>query len=503
MKVSWRPIARIAGCVGAVLLAAELIYVVAANAVLFSGVIQREVSKPVENVNLVWDRAFSPWPCRAYVWGLRMRVQDEVQQFHLTVGYAKVDVVLWELLHKEFRASYVQASGVSYRQVVKAESTDGQERRLAAFAPIEGFPRPALLPKTPAPPLTPAELAMLWSVRLDRVDATLSELWFVEFRYRGAGRVHGGFELSPLRRLWIGPALLQLDGGELSAGEHPISGAFTARLDFTLPPVDLPSSPGLRIFHELAARLALDAALADLGAAELYVDGLRASGTGRLQADLEIVGGKLTPRSSIEVSLPATRVQIAGYDFTGDTQAKLWVSEDAQAPTARATLKGRLRAPLDRESVEVALSDVTGEVVFADNDISRGLSPKWLHATGGEARVKDASPITRKVCTIVPILPKLVLGDGPLVASASAYLTPAYTLVRLERVKLGNAEIGGAAVAGANGWNGAAAGLFSGVRIGLRLQDGKLGGVPFVSTSWLSEELAKVGIEPEVAARVE
>jgi hypothetical protein len=501
--MQWRLFARAVRRLGALLLALELLYVVVANTILLSGVIQREASKPPENVNLAWSTAYSPWPGRAYVSGLRMRLQDGVQQFRLTVDHAKVDVVLWALLHREFRASHVTATGVSYRQVVKVDGTAGRELRLAAFPPLEGFSRPALRAATQAPPRTPDEIAALWRVELDDVDAVFSELWLLEYRYHGPGRIQGAFALAPLQSLWIGPALVQFDGGELSAGEHRIALAFTARLDLTLGHVDLPSSPGLRIFHTLSGTVAFDTMIEDLGAAALYVDGLGAQGTGRLIADLEIDGGRLTPHSSIGLSLSGSHVQLEGFDFTGDTHAKLWVTEDAQVPMARATLKGKLRVPLAKEFVDADLSDVAADLVLADNDLSSGFGLKWLQATLGEARVQDARPVTRKVGGIVPLAAKLVLGDGPLVASATARVTPGRALVRLERAKLGGAELEGAAVAGAHGWAGAAAGAFGAVPLGLRLKEGKLGAVPLVSPSWLGDELGKLGIGPEVAARVE
>ncbi len=497
--MKWRPLARVARFLGTALLVAELLYVVVANAVIFSGVIQREASKPAENVNLAWDRAYSPWPGRAYVWGLRMRVQDGVQQFRLTVAYAKVDVVFWTLLHNEFRASYVQARGVTYRQVVRLEGTPDQERRLAAFPTLEGFSRPALLSTIVSPPPTAEELATLWSAQLDAVDATFDELWFLEYRYQGPGHIQGKFAFSPMRSLWIGPAQVQFDGGKISAGGHLVAPSFTGHLVLALAPVDLTTALKLQIFHTLDATIDFDTALQDLGVADLYVDGLGVEGPGRLTAALEVVGGRLTPRSALALWLPATEVRRAGYAFTGEGQLEVSVSQEQQQPTANLTLKGRLRVPFEKEPLEVALSDASAELVLMDNDLSRDVSLRWIHATVGEARIEDAKAITHTVGAVVPIVARMVLGDGPLVASATAHVTPEYTLVRLERAKLGGAELRGAAVAGANGWNGAAAGSFGGVPLGLRLHDGRLSAAPFASGSWLSEELEKVGIKPEMA----
>lgn len=493
--------------VGAVLLGTELLYVLAANAVIVSGVIQRAAAASPDKVDLGWNRAYSPWPGRVYVSGFRVGVQDPVMQFRLTIDAAKLDVALWALLHKTFRASHIHAEGVSFRFLTRVDGTAGRERRVEAFPPIEGLPRPALLPKPRPPPLTPAQVEMLWTVQLDDVQASVTELWLLEFRYHGPARVSGGFALSPLRKLWIGPALLDLDGGELRAGEHVISSAFALNAEVTIAPVDLRASPGVRVLQALTTSIHFDTALEDLGAAELYLDGLGAHGSGRLSAALEIAGGRLKPGSTLEASLPGTSLQFEGQRFTGDTHATFSVGDVgdvANEPTLLASLRGALSLKLpDMKVVEAGLSEVSAKAILADDDLSSGLSLKRLYAVVGEASVPDARPVTGTIAKLVPFFAKIfaqiVLGNGPLVASATAYVTPEYTLVRLKHLQLGDAELEGAAVPGADGWTGAAAGHFGSIPLGLRLHHNTVETVLFAPSSWLGFELLKVGIEPELA----
>jgi hypothetical protein len=497
--MKWRRIARAARWLLPVV-AAELLYVLVANAILFSGAIQRAASARPERIDMAWDRAYSPWPGRVYLSGFRLRLQDSLIQFRLTIDSATVDVVLWDLLHKKFGASHVQAEGVSYRMLGKVETAAGREKRLAAFPPLEGYSRPALQANPPPTPLTSAEREALWTVELDDVSATISELWFVEYRYHGPARVNGAFELSPLRRLRVGPAVLLLDGGELSAGDHVISSALTARVTVTIDPVDLPSSPGLRVLHTLTTSIHFDTPIEDLGVADLYLDSLRAHGAGRLTADLQVAGGRLLPGSSLEAWLPGADAQVEGLRLTADAHGKLSVSEDANVPTVHATLSGALRVPLLGKEAVAALSDVTATVVLVDNDVSRGLSLQRLHAVLGEARVRDARAVTAAVGSVVPLVAPAVLGDGPLVASATSYVTPEYTLVRLKSLQQGGAELQGAVVSSANGWNGAAFGHFGVIPLGLRVKNSKFQSALFVAQPWLGDELLKAGIKPEEPA---
>jgi len=495
--MNWRRIGRLSRWL-LLLVAVEPLYVLVANATLYSGVIERVASKRPESFQMGWKRAYSPWPGRVYLSGFHLRLQDSQIQFRLAVDSATVDVDLWALLQRKFRASRVRADGVSYRMLGKVETAEGREPRLAAFPTLEGYPRPALLANPASPAKTAAEVDALWVVELDDVDAVISELWFLEYRYQGLARVHGGFGLRPLRKLWVGPALLVFDGGELSAGEHVISSAFSAHAMVTIDPVDLPSSPGLRALHTLATSIQLDTAIEDLGVADLYLDGLKARGPGRLAANIEVAGGRLLNGSTLEVWLARTDAQIRGYRFKGNAHAKVSVTDAAQAPVGHATLAGALAVPLaEKGALDVELSDVSGRLVLQDNDLTNGLRLERLYAVLGEARVGDARPIARSIGMVGSLLGPVVLGDGPLVASGSALLTSEYALVRLKHLQQGGGELEGAAVLGANGWNGAAAGHFGVIPLGVRVQNSKLETVLLAQQPWLSEELLKAGITPE------
>jgi hypothetical protein len=489
---------RIARRVALALLAIELGYVLVANLVIASGFIQDEASKPAENVQLAWDRAYSPWPFRVYVAGLRLRVQDGVQQFHLTVAHARVDVVLWALTHKEFRASAVEADGVSYLMRLKVDPEGNDARRLAAFPPLWGPPRSAF--RTTSPPPTPEKLASLWSVALDRVDAAIDELWFLEYRYRGPAHVRGGFAFSPLHRLWIAPTQLALEGGLLSVGGRVLSPTFLGTLEVAIAATDLPSARGLQIFRGLSGSLRFDTSLRDLGVADLYLEGLRVTGSGRLKADLTLAAGRIQPESAIEAWLPATHLHLRGYRYTGASHWRL--ASMGATPTVTADASGVIALPwLTEGPVSAILSDLTLAAHLAGNDLTSGLHLAGAHAKLGEARVADTQGVSQKIGSVVPIVTPAVFGQGPLVASLVGDLTPQAAIVRLEKLTLGHADLHGAATTAAGGWSGAAMGHFGPLPLGLRLRSSQLDTVPFPADDWLSAELTDDGIPQDESHR--
>jgi hypothetical protein len=475
-----------------------------ANVVIWSGLIQRTVGANPEDVELGWARAYSPWPGRVYVTGLKLRLQDPMVQFQLEIEKATVDVTLWELPRKKFRASYVVAQGVRYRMLAKVDTVEGNERRLDAFPPIDGFAGPALRPNPPPPFPTQAVIDTLWSVQIDEVHADIDELWFLEYRYRGNAHVDGAFALSPLRQLWVGPALLRLNGGELRVGEHVLAPSFNGRAEVTIAPVDLAASPGLRVLHTLSATIQFETAVENLSAAKLYVDGLQASGKGKLRANVRVADGKLIPGTELEASFTEAKATLEGFRFTGDAHASLTVPKDSLEPAGEAKLSGTVTLPLPKDKAATAtLSNVTAHWVLS-NDLTMGSGLQQFSAVLGEAQVNDVRDITRLVgssAPLVPLVAPLVLGDGPLLASATMYATPEYTLVRLKQLTLGDAAFEGAAVAGANGWSGALAGRFGKIPLGFRLRENKLESVLFAPPTWLGIELLKAGIKPDLPAK--
>lgn len=485
--------------VGAVV-AFEFIYVVAINALLQTNVIQKAASMPVEDVSLEWDSAYSPWPGRAYVTGFRLRLQDPLLQFRLTVASAEVDVAPWDLLKKNFHATHVRAEGVSFRFRPRSERTldAGTDTRIASFPPIEGLPSPGWLPEPKPPPFTEAFIDSLWSVNLEDVHATLSELWLMEARYRGAGRVDGRFAFSPLRTLAVETVVLQLQGGELSIGDLPLAPELHARLQVAVALVDLGESPGLRVLQALTASLKFETPISNLASADLYLEGARFRGTGLVKANVDIAGGHLSPSSTAQVRIDSSSVVMKGIQFNGDVQAALTISDDTLAPTVAVNLTGVLNAPLfPKDSVTAVLSDSSAKLVFSGNRLADGLTLSRMSAVVGEARVTDTRAITRFVTKLVPVVAPIVMGYGTLLASVTAYVTPEYTLVRLQHLRMGDVAIEGAAVPSAQGWNGAFYGNFGIVPVGLRLRDDKLVPVMFPTLSWLGTELTLAGIHPE------
>ncbi len=500
-------IARIAGIA---LISLELVYLLVGNLALSMGVVGKALSGNPDAMLVTHGRAYTLLPGRVHVSDFSMRLQDRNIQFLLTVASARVDMDPFALLRRTFRGDHVRCEGVRFRFVNRVHDSVGMEARLAAYPTIPGFARPALF-QVPAPPMaTKEDIDAQWTVRLDDVEGSVSELWFLEHRWEGTGRVTGRFELSPMRRLRVGPAELTLDGGELRAGPHVVSKDLRLRVGATVESFDVQALADMQVFRPISATVELEAKNFSPGLLALYVPGLSARGAGSLVADVRVESGRFGSGTRVDLRMSSARAEVEGFVYNGaphltasyDTAGK----DNPGKLRVHAMVPGSVVVPVSHGST--ARIDITGllmDLTLSGHDIAESIALEKLTVRLEEARVLDARTIGSAAATnpLFFFIPPL-LGDGPLVASGGAVeKTKDVTIARLRHARLGLAEIRGAARTSKGGWDGAASGHVGFMPIGVRLKRGKTEVKLFVSDDWLDAELAAAGIrfEAPVAAR--
>lgn len=494
---------RILKVAGIALAALQFVYLVAGNLALSTGIVRKAISAYPESMLVTHGRAYTVFPGRVHVSDLSMRLQDRNIQFLLTVGHVRVDIDLIALLRGRFHGDHVRCEGVSFRFVHRVHDAGGIEARLEAYPPIPGLARPALFQVPPPPAATKEEIDALWTVRLDDVQVGLREIWFLEYRWEGTGRVTGRFELSPVRRLQVGPAELILDGGVLRVGPHVVSKDLRLRLGATVESFDVQSLGGMQVFRPVSASLNLQ--VRDLSPAllALYVPGLSARGAGSLAADLRLESGRLGRGARVDLEMENARAEVNGFVYEGAPRIAASFApsgvDEPTAPLVHATVPGSLVVPIAPDgSAKVAFRGLRASATLSGHDLTESVALEMVSARLEEARVVDARDIGSAIMGSMPLffLPPL-LGDGPLIASVAVDRRKEVTIARLRHARLGVAEIHGAARTSQGGWDGAASGHFGFVPIGVRLKDGKASVALFVSDDWLDRELALSGIRFE------
>ena len=291
---------RVALWVGFVLVAFELVYVVAANLVLRTHTLDHAVTGATKGLFLKIESAWTVWPGRVHVKGVELHFEDYNVQFAVMLDQGTVDIALLQLPAKVFHLTRVRAQGVRYLFRHRVHSAKGHERRLALYPRIAGYADLPLYEGPPTPPLTDEQYD-LWTIQLEDVDARAKELWFLEYRFTGRARARGGFRLVPQRDAQTELCTLALDG-VLSVGPKTAASKLEGWLHAQLDRHDPRVVHGAAIFAKISVNTKLDAAIPNFEFTEPYrSDGAveLSRGTGAVHARAQLEHGAWMENTAI------------------------------------------------------------------------------------------------------------------------------------------------------------------------------------------------------------
>lgn len=301
----------------------ELAYVVLANGVLASGVVQKFVND-TQSAHLEYDTAYTVIPALVHVEGLRLSYEDHNMQFAFDFEEGNLIVHLPWLARKRFSASHVRVEGLRFLFRHKVTQVAGHEAALERYPAIPNVANPPLLEEP-----KPSNPDDLWSFELDGVDAHARELWFMTYRYLGPARATGSFQLIPYHNLEVGPARLTLQPGTLHNGEQELLSAdLQGVIDLYLSPVNPETLTGMKAFEPITATVQLDMHLENLNPVNLYVadpNTTRVSGGGgTLHVGVKVDQAKLIA-GSIRYAMDE-RLRVERQPIAVDTVATLDLS---------------------------------------------------------------------------------------------------------------------------------------------------------------------------------
>ena len=138
--------------------ALELLYLLAANIALNTGLVSRIVNRKPEKYQVHWDWAWSPWPGRTYLGGIETKGQTKKFQWYAGADSVSTTYRILPLFEKTVHLTGVQVKGVDYRQRRRLQPGQAPDPADAEDPPIPGYSNPpdpppeSLYPKkTPKP----------------------------------------------------------------------------------------------------------------------------------------------------------------------------------------------------------------------------------------------------------------------------------------------------------------------------------------------------------------
>ncbi len=375
----------------------ELVYLLGANVFLNFGLLPLAFDS-TDQVRVTISGGWSVLPGRVHVKNVRFIFKDHNVQFSLDMKRAFMVLHLTEFAHHTFHASHLRGEGVVYRMRHRIDPWSQHEPFVGTLPPIPEYPSPAVFEaRVPEKPLSDAEYN-LWTLHIDDVDASVSEVWVQAFRYRGQGRVRGSFQLRPARTLWVGPGKLELEPGLLSAGAYRIAAGLHGQIECIVHPFDVRPVQGFEPLRYISARVRLDSPALDPQFYELFASESNArvsSSSGSLHLDVETRHGVLTPESRLDIVQRGFELRLASGELDAE-QLEVHAGVNGQADS-RATLvieRATLREPIAPGHAP-SIEHLSATVVSENRDTSRDFRLTEARLNEARVRIGDAAWLNR------------------------------------------------------------------------------------------------------------
>ncbi|MGZ3452129.1 MAG: hypothetical protein ACXVEF_21150 [Polyangiales bacterium] len=286
-----------------VLAATWALYLVIVHLVLWTPLLRNATNSSL-SVKIGYESAWSVWPGRVHLRGVRVRIHEETVDALISIDRAVASFDLPAVLGRQMTVHDLQASGVSVQ--VRPRYQPGE------LGPdtLEGQPEIPGLPDTrvdaqPPPPVTD-ENYDLFTVDLQHVIADpVREVWIGPYRYSGDARVEGSMYLRPERKLAIGPARADVRSGELVLAKRPFGQQVKGTVTCTVPMTNIRSITDQELIRRFDVVLDLGSEVEDFSfmqrflahAIELRVE----AGAGHAKGRLHVRDGVIQDGSAFEL----------------------------------------------------------------------------------------------------------------------------------------------------------------------------------------------------------
>jgi hypothetical protein len=375
----------------------ELFYLVAANAFLNFNVLPLAFA----GTNQIKATIAGGWtiiPERVHVRNVRVTFQDHNLQFSIDLARGFVVVHLSELLKHQFHGSHLRGEGTAFRMRNRIDPWTKNDPDVAYFAPFPEFRSPAVYEAyVPEPPISDAAYNY-WTIYLDDVDVNTSEVWVQAFRQRGHGRARGQFALKPARKLWVGPASLDLNPGTLSAGPYRIANGLHGRVDCIVHPFDVRGPSGLEPLRFISARVRLDAPTLDPQVYALFAGEPApqvTSANGSLHLAMEMRRGVLASGARLDVVQNGVELRTAQGDLSSE-RVELHAGTPGEVGSEATLLidRGTVTEPI-APGYPPHIEHLSATVLSDNRDTTKDFSFKAARVDEARFSLRDASWLNR------------------------------------------------------------------------------------------------------------
>ena len=239
--------------------AIAIVYLVGANLILNTGILDPVINKKPEKTLVEWSGGWTIIPGVIHVEGLRVRGQSQTQQWQFRLAEADVRMSILALTRKTIRARRVVGSNFHFRQRPRLTAETAASVEASHYPEIEGLSNPP----DPAPEdiYPPKKKPGKKGWHIDIAEVRLSESVEIsvgDLRLTGSGAVGGAFDYQIPTRMHLTSAVFSLANGEIAIEGTTFVNELDISLNAELGPFTPKETKGLEIFDHLLGSFSLE-----------------------------------------------------------------------------------------------------------------------------------------------------------------------------------------------------------------------------------------------------
>lgn len=270
-----------------------------------------------EDGELHYKWAISLFPAFVSVFGFEMRHQDRNVQWTANIDRVSTLINPFALFRQEFQTVWVRGTGIDYVFRFR-QRKPGPVRE--ALRPLF----PGLGPKEKRAPQSGEK--KLWKIYIRGIKLTnLRDIWFEEYRFKGKAHVSGKFRIQPKQEVFVGPAYLDIDSGQINMGEKFVGDIGSANFRVELTPFhpDFVDEARMR-FVNVEGEMDIEKMHFDvlnlylLNSPWVHIE----KGPGKLHCHLDLRKGSFHEKTSLKAEADETEVHLFGQTLHGKTLAE-------------------------------------------------------------------------------------------------------------------------------------------------------------------------------------
>ena len=365
-----------------VVVAIEVVYLVAANVFIRTGLLLDLINNKPEKTRITWDSVVTYLPGVATVTGFELRSQTRRNQVYVRVAEADARISLVKLAFKTIHIRGVDARDVDFRfrrRLDRPPKQGQEEREPDDPAAVEFWPDIPGWSNPPDP--KPEDVYPMkkkrrpWTIRITGAEVTGPiRVALNAIRIEGQGSAGGGVTVKPRRTVTIHRGTLELEPATITVGPDVITDDMVIDADLRFETFPAKGAQIADVLSGLSGRLALHGRLGERAPlSQVITPGLSITGSGQLDVDLKLGHGEVRAGSEMAMTSGDFKLRIMNLDATG--------SASVSARTAKEHGEHRTTSRIVFDHFQIVDPDA-GSVAVEGTDLTLGAFWDGLSVAG-------------------------------------------------------------------------------------------------------------------------